>query len=95
MYRRLCDRVSLGHAWRGRPQLLQQRDRLGRIAVDQRARPCDQQLIGALDELAVYLENLAALGLGISARTLRYKLARLRAAGVDVSNEILMAGSAA
>jgi two-component system, response regulator FlrC len=37
----------------------------------------------------------AAEQLGISARTLRYKLARLRAAGVDVSNEILMAGSAA
>jgi two-component system response regulator FlrC len=37
----------------------------------------------------------AAQQLGISARTLRYKLARLRAAGVDVSNEILMAGSAA
>jgi two-component system response regulator FlrC len=37
----------------------------------------------------------AAEQLGISARTLRYKLARLRAAGVDVSNEVLMAGSAA
>jgi two-component system response regulator FlrC len=37
----------------------------------------------------------AAEQLGISARTLRYKLARLRAAGVDLSNEIQMAGSAA
>ncbi|HEY4974686.1 MAG TPA: sigma 54-interacting transcriptional regulator [Steroidobacteraceae bacterium] len=37
----------------------------------------------------------AAEQLGISARTLRYKLARLRAAGVDISNEVLMAGSAA
>jgi two-component system response regulator FlrC len=37
----------------------------------------------------------AAAQLGISARTLRYKLARLRAAGVDLSNEIQMAGSAA
>jgi two-component system, response regulator FlrC len=37
----------------------------------------------------------AAEQLGISARTLRYKLARLRAAGVDLSDEIQMAGSAA
>ncbi len=37
----------------------------------------------------------AAKQLGFSARTLRYKLARLRAAGLDVSNEIQMAGSAA
>ena len=37
----------------------------------------------------------AAAELGISARTLRYKLARLRAAGVDLSDEIQMAGSAA
>jgi two-component system response regulator FlrC len=37
----------------------------------------------------------AAEQLGISARTLRYKLARLRAAGVDLSNENQMAGSAA
>jgi two-component system response regulator FlrC len=37
----------------------------------------------------------AAAQLGISARTLRYKLARLRAAGVDLSDEIQMAGSAA
>ena len=37
----------------------------------------------------------AAEQLGISARTLRYKLARLRAAGVDLADEIQMAGSAA
>jgi two-component system response regulator FlrC len=37
----------------------------------------------------------AAEQLGISARTLRYKLARLRAAGVDLSSELQMAGSAA
>ena len=37
----------------------------------------------------------AAEQLGISARTLRYKLARLRAAGVDLSHEIQAAGSAA
>ncbi len=37
----------------------------------------------------------AAEQLGISARTLRYKLARLRAAGVDLSSEPQMAGSAA
>jgi two-component system response regulator FlrC len=37
----------------------------------------------------------AAEQLGISARTLRYKLARLRAAGIDLSNETQMAGSAA
>jgi two-component system, response regulator FlrC len=37
----------------------------------------------------------AAEQLGISARTLRYKLARLRAAGVDLSNELQAAGSAA
>jgi two-component system, response regulator FlrC len=37
----------------------------------------------------------AAKQLGISARTLRYKLARLRAAGVDLSNENQMTGSAA
>jgi len=37
----------------------------------------------------------AAAELGISARTLRYKLARLRAAGVDLSEEIEISGSAA
>jgi two-component system, response regulator FlrC len=37
----------------------------------------------------------AAEQLGISPRTLRYKLARLRAAGVDLSDEIQMSGSAA
>jgi two-component system response regulator FlrC len=37
----------------------------------------------------------AAEQLGISARTLRYKLARLRAAGIDLSNELHMSGSAA
>jgi two-component system response regulator FlrC len=37
----------------------------------------------------------AAEQLGISARTLRYKLARLRAAGVDLSDELQAAGSAA
>ena len=37
----------------------------------------------------------AAEQLGISARTLRYKLARLRAAGVDLSSESQLAGSAA
>jgi two-component system response regulator FlrC len=37
----------------------------------------------------------AAEQLGISPRTLRYKLARLRAAGVDLSDEIHAAGSAA
>jgi len=37
----------------------------------------------------------AAEQLGISARTLRYKLARLRAAGIDLSNDTQMAGSAA
>jgi two-component system response regulator FlrC len=37
----------------------------------------------------------AAEQLGISPRTLRYKLARLRAAGVDLSNEIQVSGSAA
>jgi two-component system response regulator FlrC len=37
----------------------------------------------------------AAEELGISARTLRYKLARLRAAGVDLTDEVLAAGSAA
>jgi two-component system response regulator FlrC len=37
----------------------------------------------------------AAEELGISARTLRYKLARLRAAGVDLSHEIQLTGSAA
>jgi two-component system response regulator FlrC len=37
----------------------------------------------------------AAEQLGISARTLRYKLARLRAAGVDLSGELQAAGSAA
>ena len=37
----------------------------------------------------------AAEQLGISPRTLRYKLARLRAAGVDLSDEIQAAGSAA
>jgi two-component system response regulator FlrC len=37
----------------------------------------------------------AANQLGISPRTLRYKLARLRAAGVDLSDEIQMSGSAA
>jgi two-component system, response regulator FlrC len=37
----------------------------------------------------------AAEQLGISARTLRYKLARLRAAGIDLSDEPQAAGSAA
>ncbi len=37
----------------------------------------------------------AAEELGISARTLRYKLARLRAAGVDLSDEVQATGSAA
>ena len=37
----------------------------------------------------------AAEQLGISARTLRYKLARLRAAGIDLSDEPQTAGSAA
>jgi two-component system, response regulator FlrC len=37
----------------------------------------------------------AAEQLGISARTLRYKLARLRAAGIDLSDEPQVAGSAA
>jgi two-component system response regulator FlrC len=37
----------------------------------------------------------AAEELGISARTLRYKLARLRAAGVDLTDDVLAAGSAA
>lgn len=37
----------------------------------------------------------AAEELGISARTLRYKLARLRAAGVDLSDELQASGSAA
>ncbi|HEY1724399.1 MAG TPA: sigma-54 dependent transcriptional regulator [Steroidobacteraceae bacterium] len=37
----------------------------------------------------------AAEQLGISARTLRYKLARLRAAGFDLSNDLHMSGSAA
>jgi two-component system response regulator FlrC len=37
----------------------------------------------------------AAEQLGISARTLRHKLARLRAAGFDLANELHMSGSAA
>jgi two-component system response regulator FlrC len=37
----------------------------------------------------------AAAELGISARTLRYKLARLRAAGIDLSADIEISGSAA
>jgi two-component system, response regulator FlrC len=57
----------------------------------------------ALAERQIILEALrahasrerAAEQLGISARTLRYKLARLRAAGVDLSNEVQMAGSIA
>ena len=57
----------------------------------------------ALAERLIILKALRAHGsrasaaeeLGISARTLRYKLARLRAAGVDLSDEAQVAGSAA